>query len=134
MAIFGGRSESFLKLTHPDLVRVHRLAIQNFDYMIIQAARTKEEQEADFNKGVSKAHWLESPHDYVLSYATDCAPLPLNWGSISSFYSMSRAILDAAKLLSVPVTWGGDFRTLKDRPHFELTNWRTMRNDPILVA
>lgn len=121
--MFGGRSETALKTTHPDLVKVLRLAITKFDFMIIQSSRTQAEQEADFLKGVTKAHWGHSPHDWELSYAVDCAPLPLDWMNVAAFYSLSLAICGAGKTLNIPVTWGGDFHSLKDRPHFELTDW-----------
>ena len=28
------------------------------------------------------------------------------------------------------ITWGGDFKSFKDRPHYELTAWRVMVKKP----
>lgn len=127
MAVFGGRSLACLKTAHPDIVRVMILAIASFDFMIIQSSRTREEQEADFIKGTTKAHWGQSAHDFKPSFGVDCAPLPLNWNDIGSFRRMADTVKTAAAHLSVPIVWGGDWH-MKDYPHFELTNWRDLRN------
>lgn len=125
MPVFGGRSQTALKSTHPDLVRVLNRAIENFDFMVIQSSRTQDEQEADFKKGVSKAHWKQSAHDFEPSYACDCAPVPLNWNDINSFHRMAEAIKKAAAELNIPIVWGGDWKSIKDYPHFELSDWRS---------
>lgn len=128
MPVFGGRSEKMLKTTHPDLVRVLRRGILMYDFTVMQSDRSKEEQEADFAKGVTRAHWLESPHDYFPSFAVDCAPWPIDWSNRVGFREMATAIKAAAQAEKVDVTWGGDFKSIKDMPHFELTHWRTLRN------
>lgn len=124
MPQFGSRSLKELKNAHPLIVRVMNLAIASCDFMVLQSSRTEEEQEADFKKGVTRAHWLQSPHDFELSYAVDCAPLPLDWANKHSFEVMAIAVKQAAKKLDIPITWGGDFHSIKDLPHFELTDWR----------
>lgn len=124
MPTFGGHSLKMLKDAHPDLRRVMELAIQSFDFMVIQSSRTQEEQEADFRKGTTKAHWLQSPHDYNPSLAVDCAPLPLDWHDLSRFRAMSAVILECGRQLFVPITWGANFTNIKDFPHFELSRWR----------
>lgn len=126
MAQFGGRSLTALQTTHPLLVRVLNLAIVSCDFMVIQSSRTKLEQEADYKKGNSRAHWGQSAHDFEPSFAVDCAPLPLNWSNIHSFEVMASVVKAAAQQLNIPIVWGGDWRTIKDFPHFELTNWREL--------
>ena len=103
-------------------------AIFDFDFSIIQSSRTQEEQEADFQKGTSKAHWLQSAHDYNPSFAVDCAPFPLDWSNLHAFEAMAVVIKDAADHLGIPIVWGGDFPpgTIKDYPHFELANWKSL--------
>lgn len=125
MAIFGGRSTAVLKTLDPDLARVMKRAIIGFDFMLIQGTRTKEEQEADFLKGTSNAHWLESPHDFNPSFAVDAAPMPLHWQNLSSFRQLSLAIKDAARIENVAIHWGGDWVPRKDYPHFQLADWKT---------
>lgn len=132
MPQFGGRSISAMKTLHPLLCRVFNLAIETTDFMIIQTSRTQEEQEADFKKGVSNAHWLESSHDFEPSFGADCAPIPLVWSNISAFTVMATQIKSAALKLNIPIVWGGDYhivpgrRLNKDYPHFELANWREL--------
>jgi peptidoglycan L-alanyl-D-glutamate endopeptidase CwlK len=126
MPVFGGRSERNLLTVHPQLVHVLRVAILTCDFMVIQSDRSEVEQEADFKKGVTHAHWGESPHDFNPSFAVDCAPLPLDWNNTNSFATMASHIKDAAKSIGVEVTWGGDWHTIKDHPHIELTNWRKL--------
>ncbi len=126
MPIFGGRSLRNLADAHPDIQRVMKAAIADFDFMVLQSSRTMEEQEADFAKGVSKAHWLQSPHDFSPSYAVDCCPYPVNWNNIARFADMSRVILTHAKALGVDLTWGGSWKSIKDFPHFEMTGWREL--------
>lgn len=94
--------------------------------MVIQSSRSQLEQEADYKKGVSRAHWGESAHDFEPSYGVDCAPLPLNWNDIHSFEVMASVVKAAGQQLNIPITWGGDWHSIKDYPHFELTNWREL--------
>lgn len=126
MAQFGGRSLTALKNAHPSIVRVMNLAIISCDFMVIQSARTQDEQEADYKKGVSRAHWQESAHDFNPSFAVDCAPLPLNWNDIHSFEVMAAVVKAAGQQLNIPISWGGDWHSIKDYPHFELANWREL--------
>ena len=128
MPVFGGRSLRNLSGAHPDIQKVMFAAIADFDFTVLQSSRTEEEQEADFAKGVSKAHWLQSAHDYEPSFAVDCCPYPLDWKDIKTFTEMAHVILSHAKRLHIEMTWGGDWTSIKDYPHFELTHWRTLRN------
>lgn len=126
MPIFGGRSLRNLAEADSAIQTVMRAAIVDFDFIVLQSSRTREEQEADFAKGVSKAHWLQSAHDFSPSYAVDCCPYPVNWNDIRAFKMMSVVILSHAKSLGVDITWGGSWKNIKDFPHFELTGWREL--------
>lgn len=125
MPVFGGRSLRNLAGAHPDIQRVMKAAIADFDFMVLQSSRTQEEQEADFAKGVSKAHWLQSAHDFHPSYAVDCCPYPVDWKDIQGFARMAVVVLAHARQEKVSLTWGGGWK-MKDYPHFELTGWREM--------
>ncbi len=115
-----------------------RAAIADFDFVILQSSRTEMEQEADFAKGVSKAHWLQSAHDYNPSFAVDCCPYPVDWKDIHAFKTMADIIKSHARRQHVDISWGGDWVSIKDYPHFELTNWKTLRghvgHDTALVS
>jgi peptidoglycan L-alanyl-D-glutamate endopeptidase CwlK len=134
VAVFGGRSIRNLAEAHPDIQRVMNAAIADFDFMVLQSSRTQEEQEADFAKGVTKAHWKESAHDFPVSYAVDCAPFPLDWKDIAEFARMSQVILGHADQLGVHLTWGGSWTSIKDYPHFEITNWRMLARASALIS
>lgn len=92
--------------------------------------RNKKEQDELYSIGrtvkgkkVTNARGGESPHNYNPSFAFDIAFVniqrKLDW-SISLFEDFAGII----KEVSNEVIWGGDFRSFKDRPHFELKNWR----------
>ena len=36
------------------------------------------------------------------------------------YYKIADAVKQAAKELNVPIEWGGDWKTFKDGPHFQL--------------
>lgn len=127
MTAFGQRSLLNLSTCHPDLARVAARAIAGgFDFAVICGHRGRAEQEAAFAQGVSRAHWLQSPHNFTPSLAFDAVPWPLNWEDVTAFNHLGDVIKAAAQAVGVGLTWGGDFGSFKDRPHFELTNWRTI--------
>lgn len=76
-------------------------------------------------KKVTNAKAMSSPHNYLPSYAFDIAFLgldkKLDWNKLH-FARFAKII----KGVKGRVTWGGDFMSLSDPPHFELTPWRTL--------
>lgn len=124
MASFGKGSLGQLARLHADLRRVLEASIAEFDFAVIQSTRSREEQEQAFQHHCSKAHFGQSAHNYTPSFAVDCVPFPIDWNDANRFAEMASVILKHAALLNVSVTWGGHWTTLKDLPHFELTNWR----------
>ena len=52
--------------------------------------------------------------------AVDIAPYPIDWNDLNRFRKLSEHILKKAKQLNIPITWGGNFKTLVDMPHYEL--------------
>ena len=126
MAAFGARSLKFLDECHPDLQRVAHEAIRHYDFSVYCGHRGQAEQEAAFKSGHSNARFGQSPHNFDPSRAFDAAPFPIDWDDIKRFNELGEVIKQAGLTVGVPVTWGGDFKSLKDRPHFELTNWRNL--------
>ncbi|MCW2335708.1 hypothetical protein M2323_004664, partial [Rhodoblastus acidophilus] len=56
-------------------------------------------------------------------HAVDLAPVVngvIPWKDWSKFASVARAMKAAASQVHVSITWGGDWKTFKDGPHFEL--------------
>lgn len=118
--VFSRRSETNLAGVHPDLVRVMRRALElsEVDFMITEGFRTKQRQEALLREGKSKT--MRSRH--LTGHAVDVAAwidgkVSWNW---PHYEVIARAIKQAGAELGVPVEWGGDWKSFKDGPHFQL--------------
>lgn len=116
----GARSLSRLEGVHPDLVRVVKRAavISNIDFTVLEGLRTKARQIELKAKGATKT--LNSRH--LNGHAVDIAPLisgEVTW-SWPPYHALAKIIKDAAIAENVPITWGGDWQTFKDGPHWEL--------------
>jgi peptidoglycan LD-endopeptidase CwlK len=114
------RSEKSLKGVHPDLVNVVRLAFQRtpIPFEVIEGLRTVERQRQLVAAGASKT--MNSRH--ITGHAVDLAPTvegKIRW-DWPLFHQIAPAMKQAAQDVGVPITWGGDWRTFKDGPHFEL--------------
>ena len=120
----GTRSKANLQGVHPDLVKVVQRAIQitDQDFTVIEGLRDIKRQEELLRKGATQT--MNSRH--LTGHAVDVAP----WvnGQISwdwKYYpEMAKAMKDAAKELKVDLEWGGNWKSFKDGPHFQLT-WRS---------
>jgi len=114
----GKRSEANLAGVHPDLVRVVRRAIHitATDFTVIEGLRTLERQKELFAMGASKT--MNSRH--LTGHAVDLVNIEdgvANWGKAAQ---IAAAMKEAARLEGVNIVWGGDWKTFKDGPHFEL--------------
>lgn len=117
------RSEENLRGVHPDLVEVvHRaLEITDIDFMVIEGKRNEARQRQLVASG--KSQTMNSRH--LTGHAVDCAPLVNNqipWNDWSYFKKVADAMMQAAKELGVDIEWGGNWKTFKDGPHFQLTH------------
>lgn len=115
------RSNERLIGVHPDLVRVvHRaLQLSPIDFGISEGLRTMERQIQLKKAGASKT--LNSRH--LSGHAVDVVAYigkDVRW-DWPLYEQIAVAFKQAAKELDVPITWGGDWTTLKDGPHFELS-------------
>jgi len=89
--------------------------------------RGKADQELAYKNGTSRAHYGQSPHntdpdsnaiDFVFVNAGKC-----DW-SIKPYLLMIIKAKEIAKEKGLTLTYGGEFKSLKDYPHIEITNWR----------
>ena len=115
------RSNERLIGVHPDLVRVvHRaLQLSPIDFGISEGLRTMERQIQLKKVGASKT--LNSRH--LSGHAVDVVAYigsEVRW-DWPLYEQIAVAFRQAARELDVPITWGGDWTTLKDGPHFELS-------------
>jgi hypothetical protein len=105
---------------HPDLVRVVEQAIKLTaqDFRVIEGLRTKERQRYLVDKGASKT--MNSRH--ITGHAVDLAPIvngAVSW-DWKHFYPIAEAMKQAARIVVVPVEWGGDWEKFRDGPHWQL--------------
>lgn len=114
------RSEMRLAGVHPDLVRVVHAALAQsaVDFAVVEGLRTQQRQAELMKVGATRT--LNSRH--LTGHAVDLAPVidgDVRW-DWPPFHDIARAMKRAAGELGVPIVWGGDWRTFKDGPHFEL--------------
>ena len=114
------RSLDRLNGVHPDLVSVVKLAIHlsEVDFVVLEGLRTKERQAQLLKAGASFT--LKSRH--LTGHAVDLGALvnkEVRW-DWPLYHKIAKAMKQAAIDLDVPIVWGGDWRTFKDGPHFEL--------------
>lgn len=117
---FGLRSLSNLQGVHEDLVRVMHEAITNspYDFAITEGLRTLGRQQELLDKGATTT--LKSRH--LTGHAVDIAVLvegKVTW-DFPKYRIMAEHIKACAKLCDVPIEWGGDWKSFKDGPHFQL--------------
>ena len=114
---FSERSKEHLSEIHPDLYHVVILARQlsEVPFEITDGLRTLEEQRHYYDTGKSKT--MKSKH--LTGLAVDVVPIPVVWEP-EAFYPIAIAMKQASDILDIPIVWGGDWRTFKDYPHFEL--------------
>lgn len=126
--VWSNRSLGNLKGVHPDLRRVMDRALQEspHDFVITEGLRTLARQRELLRIGATKT--LNSRH--ITGHAVDLyAWVDLNLDGKVVFSEMvnprlmreiAAAIKEVAVKENVPIVWGGDWRTFKDMPHFEL--------------
>ncbi len=123
---FGSRSQERLRGVHPDLRRVLERAIglTSIDFTVLEGLRAIERQRLLLAQGATRtlrSRHLPHPSD-GLSRAADVAPVvggSVRW-DWPLYYELARFIKHAAAEEQVPVEWGGDWRTFKDGPHWQL--------------
>lgn len=116
----GARSKARLKGVHPDLVKVVERAIEisTVDFTVIEGLRDPARQKILKESGASQT--LNSRH--ITGHAVDLGAFvdgQVDW-SWPLYHQISKAMKTAAEELKVPIVWGGDWKSFKDGPHFEL--------------
>ncbi len=118
----GTRSEENLRGVHEALQRIVRRAIQitKQDFTVIEGLRTKERQAQLVKDGFSQT--MNSKH--LTGRAVDIIPFPVlaNWSGYKAqqWKDIADAMKAAAKEQGVRLTWGGDWRSFIDKPHYEI--------------
>lgn len=120
------RSLGRLDGVHPDLVKVIKRAIEltPVDFTVLEGLRTVARQRQLVARGASKtmnSRHIKARNGY--GHAVDIAPVDEN-GEVSwdwpLYYQLAPAVKRAAKELGISIEWGGDWRSFKDGPHWQL--------------
>jgi len=134
---FGERSKNNLIGIHPDLVAVMNKAITNspFDFTIVEGVRTVERQQELYAKGRKTAGAIVTNCDGVRAksshqvkddgygYAVDLYAYydgSVQTNDVVKLKAIAAHIKHVSKKLGIKIEWGGDWKTIKDYPHFEL--------------
>ena len=114
------RSLTRLECVHPDLIRVVKRAIElsEVDFMVTEGVRTYERQKELVAAGASRT--MKSKH--LVGRAVDVAALV--GGKVRWDWPLYKKIAEAFKAAAIEtgivITWGGDWVSFKDGPHFQL--------------
>jgi hypothetical protein len=120
MNTFSRTSEARLITCHPDIQTIMRTVIQDYDFSVICGHRNETEQLKAYEEGKSKKLWPHSRHNTTPSLAIDIAPYPIDWSDIGRFQHLAGRVLETAALMGITLAWGGNWKTFRDYPHFEL--------------
>lgn len=135
---FGTRSLKNMVGIHPDLRLVLDKALQDspLDFVVIEGLRTKERQKELVASGASQT--MNSRH--LTGHAVDLLPIGPNGKPAFDwplYDQLGPAVKKAADELSIELDWGGDWKSFKDGPHFELDRkaypvgeWETKHTPP----
>lgn len=114
------RSRKRLEGVHPDLVKVIEAAdeMTPLEFVVTEGVRTLARQQQLVAAGASKT--LKSRH--LTGHAVDLAvkvSSEIRW-DWPLYGRLAAVVKEAAAKLKIPVEWGGDWRSFKDGPHFQL--------------
>lgn len=126
---FSQRSLDNLKNVDERLVKICNELIKRTDFAVIEGHRSLERQKELYDKGFSKIDGIskKGKHNYFPSLAIDIIPYkkghnPFDGSKESDimFDNLAKEFKQVAKELGINITWGGDWKSLVDKPHFQL--------------
>lgn len=127
MAKFSMASQAQLQTCDPRLQRIASEAIEIIDFSILEGHRSKEDQEADFRKGVTKLHYPHGRHNSLPSKAFDFSPYPQDWSekatALARFTFIAGVILAVAKKQGVKIRFGFDWNRNFDPRDETFLDW-----------
>ena len=106
---------------HRDLLRPpvgNAQIYEDTDFIVTEGLRTVERQRQLVAKGASQT--MNSRH--ITGHAVDLAATvdgEVRW-DWPLYHRLATAMKEAARQLGIRMVWGGDWRSFKDGPHFEL--------------
>ena len=118
--ILSKRSKKRLSGLHEDLISVveEAIKISDIDFTVLEGLRSKERQEQLFKSGASTT--MRSRH--LTGHAVDLGAYVnggIRW-DWPLYYKIADAMKGEARNMGIELEWGGDWKTFKDGPHFQL--------------
>lgn len=121
---FSEASRKTAQGVHPDLLAVVTRAreISNTDFEVVPktgGVRSEALQKRLKAAGKSKAKIGR----HTIGHAIDLVPVNhgrIDFNDMKGFDDIKKAMAQAAEELNVPIQWGGNWKKLVDKPHFEL--------------
>jgi len=110
---------------HPLLQQLFAAVAEEAAILVLDSQRGRVAQERAFALGNSHAHFGQSAHNWAPAIALDVVPSPLDWNDAARFANLAAIVKARAEALRIPIAWGGDWRSFKDLPHYELSPWRS---------
>jgi peptidoglycan L-alanyl-D-glutamate endopeptidase CwlK len=126
---FSKTSQARLDTCHPKLKQLFEEVIKVADITIVSGMRTPEEQLELYKQGRTEpgnivtnldGYNKKSKHNENPSLAVDVVPYPVDWNDIDRFIELSHTVKTLAHHLGIEIQWGGDWKTFKDYPHWQL--------------
>lgn len=119
----GPRTDDIRRFTETFVRKMAAYSVPFFPHGVY---RSDEEQEALFKQGVTKARAGQSAHNYGM--AVDLVHYGHYWDLTRKEWNLVGEFgKDLARSMALKVTWGGDFKSLWDPAHWELTDWKSYR-------
>lgn len=124
--VFSKRSKNNLRGVHPYLVELATRALAQvpYDFIVTEGLRTAARQKELKAQGKSqtlKSYHLTQADGY--GHAIDIAIIPPEGGVTweHKYYKANAAVFKRlAQEMGITITWGGDWKSLVDTPHFQL--------------
>jgi len=133
MAQYSNRSKANLATVHTDLQTLFNEVIKHYDCTIVSGLRTAEEQAKLYAQGRTAPGTIITYKDGYVSTskhqggnAVDVIPYPSGYKDKNELIRFAGFVLGVASMLKEQgkinnnLEWGGDWRSFRDRPHFQL--------------
>jgi peptidoglycan L-alanyl-D-glutamate endopeptidase CwlK len=122
MPKFSQRSKDRLATCDKRLQDIMNEAIKEYDFSVLEGHRSLERQYKLYKEGRSQIDGRRKmgKHNYSPSLAVDIVPYPIDWNDIDRFKELAVIIKRIAKEKSVKIVHGGDWKSFKDYPHWQI--------------
>ena len=112
---YGTSSLAHLESCTPNIQRLFKSLIEDYDITIICGHRGKAEQDAAVASGASTTPWPKSKHNSYPSCGVDAALYPIDWEDEGRHYMFVGIVKERARQMGIKIRagadWDGDWNT-----------------------